>query len=356
MAKVVYAVAGEGFGHSSRSHIIGQRLIDSGHDVIFAASNKSLAYLKQYFGDRVKEVFGLRIRFHNGRVSALRTIGSNIWRSHRGLKINHRLYKECFDKFKPDLVITDFEPFSSFWALYRKVPFISIDHQHLLTHCKPEYPPGNFMARLNAYFVTRCYYSRAACYIIINFFKAPANISRAVVAPPVIRAEVAALEPTVGEHLVIYTTYASDEQKLRIMLRKFAPQKFCIYGFDKNEQDDNITFKERSTEGFLNDLAGSKGVVATAGFSLISECMHLRKKMCLLPLPGQYEQIINAHYVQRLGLGLSRSELNEQSLTDFLAELEKPMPDDDRILWPDNKAFFEVLRQRLSRLSVPIRI
>ncbi|MGD9110516.1 MAG: glycosyltransferase family protein [Phycisphaerales bacterium] len=354
MAKIVYAVAGEGFGHSSRSHIIGQRLIDSGHDVIFAASNKSFAYLRQYFDDRVKEVFGLRIHFLDGRVSALQTIARNIWRSHHGLKINRRLYKECFDKFKPDLVITDFEPFSSFWALYRKVPFFSIDHQHLLTHCTPEYPPGNLAARLNAYFVTRFYYSRAACYVIINFFKAPANISRAVVAPPVIRDEVAALEPAAGDHIVIYTTYASDEQKLRQMLHKFAPRKFCVYGFNKFEQDGNIIFKQRSTEGFLSDLACSKGVVATAGFSLISECMHLRKKMCLLPLLGQYEQIVNAHYVQELGLGLSCKELNEQSLTDFLTEIEKPMPDDDRILWPDNEAFFNVLQERLEGLNISV--
>ena len=29
MARIIYAVAGEGFGHSSRSHLTGQRLIDT---------------------------------------------------------------------------------------------------------------------------------------------------------------------------------------------------------------------------------------------------------------------------------------------------------------------------------------
>ncbi len=86
MARIVYAVAGEGFGHSSRSHIISKRLIDSGHDVIFAASNKSLVYLKQYFGERVKEVFGLSFDYHQGRVSAVKTILSNVWRTHKGLR------------------------------------------------------------------------------------------------------------------------------------------------------------------------------------------------------------------------------------------------------------------------------
>ena len=58
MAGIIYAVAGEGFGHSSRSHLIGQRLIDAGHDCGFVGSQKSLLYLKQYFGQRVKAIFG----------------------------------------------------------------------------------------------------------------------------------------------------------------------------------------------------------------------------------------------------------------------------------------------------------
>ncbi|MFA5555039.1 MAG: glycosyltransferase family protein [Phycisphaerae bacterium] len=356
MARIVYAVAGEGFGHSSRSHIIGQKLIDSGHDVIFAASNKSLAYLKPFFGDRVKEVFGLKFSYHQGRVSAIKTICSNIWRSHRGLKINSKLYGECFDKFKPDLIITDFEPFSAFWALFKKVPFFSIDHQHLLTHCTPQYPPGNLWPRFNAYFVTRCYYSRAACYIILNFFKAPENIARAIVAPPVIREQASAIRPCRGEHIVVYATYPAGEKSLVKMLRKFAPVKFCVYGFNKSQQNVNITFKERSTEGFLKDTASSKGIAATAGFSLISECMHFRKKMCLFPIAGQYEQIVNAYYVEKLGLGLSRKELSEQAIEDFLTEVEKPMPDDPRILWPDNEKFFDILNERLKQLSIPIAI
>ncbi|HUW18089.1 MAG TPA: hypothetical protein VMW16_02180 [Sedimentisphaerales bacterium] len=39
--------------------MIGQRLIDAGHDVMFVGPQKSLVYLKQYFGERVREIFGL---------------------------------------------------------------------------------------------------------------------------------------------------------------------------------------------------------------------------------------------------------------------------------------------------------
>jgi len=78
MAKIIYAVAGEGFGHSSRSHLIGQRLIDAGHDVMFVGSQKSLLYLKQYFGQRVKEVFGLSFAFEGQRIDKSETLKRNL--------------------------------------------------------------------------------------------------------------------------------------------------------------------------------------------------------------------------------------------------------------------------------------
>ena len=80
MAKIIYAVAGEGFGHSSRSHLIGQRLLDAGHDVVFVGSAKSLVYLKQYFGSHVKEIFGLSFDYQQGHIDPLKTVKKNILR------------------------------------------------------------------------------------------------------------------------------------------------------------------------------------------------------------------------------------------------------------------------------------
>ena len=356
MARIVYAVAGEGFGHSSRSHLTGQRLIESGHEVIFAGSNKSLTYLREHYGNRVKEIFGLTFDYKDGRVHPIKTIKKNILRLPTGDRINRKLFKGFFEEYQPDLIISDFEPFSAWWALRNNVPFFSIDHQHMLTHCKIRRPRGCGFSMINAYMVTRCYYVSATSYIIVNFFKAPVKRRSAVVAPPVVRPEVLSLKPHSGEYIVLYTTTGRNKEQLQELLGKFGSLKFHIYGFDECAENGNCIFKERSTSGFLADVAGSRGVVACAGFSLISECMHFKKRMLLLPLAGQYEQFINAYYVQLLGLGLSRSELNEQSLAEFLAETEGPMPDDERILWPSNERFFDVLQQCLSRLPSPIRI
>jgi hypothetical protein len=84
--------------------------------------------------------------------------------------------------------------------------------------------------------------------------------------------------------------------------------------------------------------------------------MYLNKNMLLLPLAGQYEQIINAHYIQKLGLGISSEKLDEMVLAQFLRELDKSMPDDESILWPDNDKFFGILQHELNKLDTPISI
>lgn len=356
MARIIYAVAGQGFGHSSRSHLIGQRLINSGHDVMFVGSRKSLTYLKQYFGRRVREVFGLSFAFEGRRIDKSETLKRNLLKLPEANRINDELFKQHFEPFGPNLVISDFEPFSAWWAWRKNVPFISIDHEHMLTLCKLDHPVNNWFSRLTASVVTECHYIGAVAYIIVNFFEAPLRIDSAVLAPPIVRPAVMQQKAEPGKHILLYSTTGTNQDMLQKTLQKFTGRKFYIYGFDKDAEYKNCVFKKRNTEGFVADLAGARGVIASAGFSLISECMYLKKKMLLLPVAGQYEQIINAHYVQKLGLGLSAGKLDEHTIARFLDELDKPMPSNEKIFWPDNGKFFEILQNELNKLKIPVSI
>jgi uncharacterized protein (TIGR00661 family) len=226
----------------------------------------------------------------------------------------------------------------------------------MLTLCKLDHPAKNWFSRLTASVVTECHYIGAVAYIILNFFESPLRIDSAILAPPIVRPVVTALKAELGEHILLYSTTGTGRDELRDLLQKFAAQKFYIYGFDEDAEYQNCIFKKRSTEDFLADLAGARGVIASAGFSLISECMYLKKKMLLLPLAGQYEQIINAHYIEKLGLGISAENLDEPIIARFIAELDKPMPGDEKILWPDNDEFFRILQNVLNKLSNPIGI
>ncbi|UCF16527.1 MAG: hypothetical protein JSW59_03525, partial [Phycisphaerales bacterium] len=269
---------------------------------------------------------------------------------------NDELFNKHFKPFGPELVISDFEPFSAWWAWRKNVPFISIDHEHMLTLCKLEHPVENWFSRLTASVVTECHYIGAASYIVINFFKAPLRIDSAVLAPPIVRPVISELKPTTGEHILLYSTTGTGQDRLREILGQFTGQTFVIYGFDEDAERGNCILKRRSTEGFLADLAAARGVIASAGFSLLSECLYLKKRMLLLPVAGQYEQIINARYIEKLGLGISSDKLDEAVIARFLEELDKPVPTDQRILWPDNKRFFEILQTELNKLDTPVSI
>jgi len=356
MARIIYAVAGEGFGHSSRSHLIGQRLIEAGHDLLFVGSRKSLVYLKEHFGDRVREIFGLSFAYDGSRIDKSQTLKQNLQRLPEANRLNDALFKQHFEPFGPDLVMSDFEPFSAWWAWRKGIPFLSIDHEHVLTLCKLDHPSGSWFSRITAQAITECHYVGALAYIIINFFRAPLRIDTAVLAPPIVRPVVMSLQPTVADHILVYSTTGQNEAQLLRVLRQFPSERFCIYGFDRDNQQGNCIFKRRSTEQFLKDLAAARGVIASAGFSLLSECMYFKKKMLLVPIAGQYEQMINAHYVQRLGLGISTEELTGSVLRKFLEEVDQPMPEDDRILWPDNGRFFEILQNVLSSVDPPISL
>ncbi|GAH11268.1 unnamed protein product, partial [marine sediment metagenome] len=55
-------------------------------------------------------------------------------------------------------------------------------------------------------------------------------------------------------------------------------------------------------------------------------------------------------------LGILAEKLDEGVLKRFLEELDKPMPSDERILWPDNDKFFRILQDVLNKLHKPISI
>lgn len=354
MARIVYGVAGEGFGHSSRVHLIGQKLLDAGHEVAFVASEKSFVYLQQYFTEKVKNINGLFLVYKDRDIRTLRTVIANISKFPSAALKNFKLFKNYLVPFSPDLVITDFEPFTAFWASSNNIPLISIDHEHLLSHCKLDDLNKNKIAKYNSRFVIKFFRIRASAYIILNFFETPATRNNTILAPPVVRQIVGQFKPVSGEHILFYSTDNTNLDKLIRIFRKFPDYRFMIYGFNKNQRHGNCILKKTSTREFVADLAASRAVIATAGFSLLSECLFFRKKMLLLPILGQYEQLVNAHYARKLNIGTSSYKLDENILRNFLSKIDEPVRPNGKILWPDNDRFFNVLEGTLNKIGFSI--
>src|SRR6185503_20256080 len=66
-----------------------------------------------------------------------------------------------------------------------------------------------------------------------------------------------------------------------------------------------------------------RAVLAGGGFSLMGEAVQLGKPMLSVPLKGQFEQTLNALYLQKLGYGEYHRELTEAGVVSFLARVDE---------------------------------
>jgi uncharacterized protein (TIGR00661 family) len=64
-------------------------------------------------------------------------------------------------------------------------------------------------------------------------------------------------------------------------------------------------------------LSTAKAVIATAGFTLMSEALYLGKPYLAFPMQGQFEQHLNAHMLDLLGYGAQGHTADENTLASF---------------------------------------
>jgi uncharacterized protein (TIGR00661 family) len=250
-------------------------------------------------------------------VATLATIVSNVRRGLRELPGTGRTLRRLLHELRPALVITDFEPFSAFWARRAGVPYISLDNEHLLTHCRVERLPHRWFSHLQAYVPTRLMVLNARRYLITYFEPLPVLRQPAVVVPPLLRPEVYKVSPHLGDYLLVYLSEGLDADLLCRTLESWRTAPIRAYVAGRSGEAGHVSYRPRSVQGFLDDLAGCRGVLTSAGYSLLCECLHLRKPMLIVPAAGQYEQELNAHYIQRRGYGLAAAAPTLAALTAF---------------------------------------
>jgi uncharacterized protein (TIGR00661 family) len=287
--------------------------------VRFVSSTKTNDYLREHFPGRVHEVFGLYTVYNQGKAEPLKTVWHNIRRAIQYVRPSRAGIRGLIREFKPDLIVTDFEPFAAFWARLLGIPYISLDNQHLLTHCELEHPPGFSRDLLNAYVTIRFYYAGAQRYLIPSFYEAPIRYQPARLIPPILRPSVYRTEPRDDGFLLAYKGAGGENDAMRMALEQYDRLPVRAYGFGVSGQRGHVTFKDTNGEGFLADLASCRAVVSTAGHSLVCESLYFGKPMLLIPVQQQYEQVLNAHHVERIAAGRSCSCLEPRLIDEFLS-------------------------------------
>lgn len=301
--KILYGCQGTGSGHISRARAMAKELKKAGHEVQYLFSGRPCVsdyYDMEIFGDAWYRK-GLTFSVNNGKVNLLKTLFKNDY-SNFLKDIDHL----CLDQF--DLIISDYEPITSYAAKCQGRFCIGIGHQYAFDFKIPK-DKNNFITDL----------------VMKNF--APVSLGVGLhwdsfgqnILPPIV--EVPESKEIIQRKVLVYLAFENPNDILNL-LSKFPEFEFIVYGFKYLTGSQNVHFKNPSREGFLEDLVDSEYVICNAGFELVSEALHLGKKILVKPLQNQMEQHSNAKALAQLGYGIAVEELNFDHINDFLTTSE----------------------------------
>jgi uncharacterized protein (TIGR00661 family) len=333
--RILYGVVGEGMGHATRSKVTCEHLAERGHEVKIVVSGRAHGFLSKSFPD-VVEIKGLTIRYVDNRMDRDGTLARNLVAAPGIIADNVAAYYDKVVGWEPDVVITDFDSFAYLFAKRHGLPIISIDNQQIISRCKLD-PAIKKGVKID-YQMTKAFVRAKlpACdhYVVTTFFEPPIRKKfrdTTTLVPPILRSAILAAKKRahVGDHVLVYQT-SSSSKTLLPELGELREHHFVVYGMKRHDQKSavdkvppNCVVRDFSEDGFVSDLASAQAVVCNGGLSLIGEALYLGKPIFSVPVRNQFEQLLNARYLEELGYGLASDEIDPKLLRLFLRERSK---------------------------------
>lgn len=235
-----------------------------------------------------------------------------------------------------DLVISDFEPISAWTAQLHHVPCVAMSNQAAFLSPKTPRPSdGPSVSEL----IMR-YFAPGTETIGFHFQRYDTFIHT-----PIIRTEVRRLTPVERPQVTVYLPAHDD----RVLAREFQRIRGIEWNiFSKHVQapyeQGSVKVSPVNAERFLASLETCTGVITAGGFETAAEALFLGKKLLVIPMKGQYEQLCNAEALRRMGVATL-----EDVGADFVEKVESWLTSDERVLvdYPDETAMIvaDILRR-----------
>lgn len=322
--KILYGVVGEGMGHAMRSRVVLEHLVAAGHELQIMASGRATDFLAKHF-EGVNRIHGFHMIYEENRVRRGKTFWSNILAGTTGVPQNIVAYFERILDDRPDVVISDFESWTYLFGKLHGVPVISVDNMQIINRCThPEAVTRDHEAdfQLAKAFV-KAKLPGCKHYLITTFFRPPVRKPDTTLYPPILRPEILAARSRPGQHLLVYQTAEGHESLLGAL--QSTGLECRIYGMRRGiteeQVEGDLRFRPFSEQGFIDDLASCRAVIAGGGFTLMGEAVYLHKPMLALPLGRQFEQMLNARYLEVEGYGMCAEEIDGPTIGAFLARV-----------------------------------
>jgi uncharacterized protein (TIGR00661 family) len=298
MARVLYGVMGNTFGHVSRASAIAGRLPE--HEFHFVGGGRVPEVLRGLYP--VLEVPVARTVYKNQRASVFGTSG-HLARCVTNLPSVRREIIDLIDRWQPDVAICDREFFLPHAARKANLPVFSLDHSHVLQVCRYNVPASQVVSWSLSRLEDFLFFDYTRHNLVTSFFRPPLKPNgQNELLPPVLRSAVREIRSTQGDYIFIYQGTPTFHALIDVARQLQRPA--IVYGY-RNEHvvEGNLTFKPFDKQTILEDLAGCAYAVTTAGHNLICEALYFGKPPLCFPVAVNFEQFINAWHVRELGYG-----------------------------------------------------
>jgi len=298
MARVLYGVMGNTYGHVARTQAIVSQLPE--HEFHFVGGGRVPELLGKTYP--VLEVPVKRTVHKRQRVSVTATMG-HIAHCVASFPAVRREILHLIQRWQPEIAFCDREIFLPLAARAADLECISIDHSHVLRACRYPVPPSQCLSWALSRIEDALFFDFTRRNLIVSFFHPELKPGRRdELLPPVLRSEVRDVPPTQGDHVLIYQTSPTFVRLLEVARELSRP--VIVYGFrDMRQVEGNITFKPFHPRAILEDLAGCAYAVVNGGHNLICEALFYRKPVFCFPISTHFEQFVNAWHVRALGYG-----------------------------------------------------
>jgi uncharacterized protein (TIGR00661 family) len=330
MARIFYSMAGEGRGHAVRVRTLVEHLKHD-HELHLFAPEDAFEFLQTFYGPGspdpqvgLARIPGLRFQYTGEKLNLAKSIGRGLKYAARELPRLVRAFRLRIRAERPDLILSDFEPSLPRAARRERVPFLSVDHQHVLVAC--DLSALSKELRWYAWWMGWAirWHDAGRCRgVMTAFYQLPVKpgFEDLQLVGPIIRPEVAALKPSSGDYLLSYLRKITPERVVDVLAQ--APCPVRIYGLGERSSRANLTFHPIHEQTFIDDLAGCRGVVCAAGNQLLGEALYLGKPVLAIPEEIHHEQRINACFLRDMGAGdwTTLEQFDGRKLESFLERL-----------------------------------
>lgn len=285
MMKILYAIQGTGNGHLCRAMDIVPCLKKRAEvDVLVSGTQAD-----------IELPFDVKFRMRGLSFIFGKAGGVDLWKTLTQSRIR-TFVKEIntLPVADYDLIISDFEPVSS-WACYlNDKECIGLSHQAAAIN--RDAPVAEEIDRLGKFILE----NYAPCTVEYGFhFKRYSEH----IYTPVIRQQVRQQEVEDKGHYTVYLPSYDDKQLLK-HLSRFPDVQWEVFSKHNKSplREKNISIQPIHNERFIASMATSSGVLCGAGFETPAEALFLNKKLLVVPMKNQYEQHLNAAALREIGI------------------------------------------------------